>query len=67
MLDIGYLYYIIGLMIVTGMFMLILDVKRYKKDKMNKEHKFAKFLGWMYVVLASTLFLGNWVYQKWLW
>jgi hypothetical protein len=52
--------YIIPLCLITGLIILILDVKGYKISGMNKEKKVAGFLGWANVCIGILLFFGKW-------
>ncbi|MEK3886500.1 CLC_0170 family protein [Bacillus sp. FSL K6-3431] len=67
MLDIGYANYIIVLLIITGILILLLDVKAFNEAKMKKEKKFSQFLGWINITIGVGLFVANWTYQNLLW
>jgi hypothetical protein len=60
----GSFAYIIPLCLITGLFILYLDVKGYKISGMNKERKVAGFLGWANICLGVLLFVGKWVINK---
>lgn len=60
-------YYTVLLLLITGTLVLLFDVKRYTKAKMNKEKKGALFVGWLNVSLAFISFIGYYVYEKWFW
>jgi hypothetical protein len=55
--------YIIPLCLITGFFILRLDVKGYKISGMNKEMKVASFLGWANVCLGVLLYVVKWVFN----
>ncbi|MBP1914518.1 CLC_0170 family protein [Lederbergia galactosidilytica] len=67
MLDIDYGYYLISLLILTGIIILLLDVKSYSRNNQKKEKKVALFLGWGNIVLGSAFYIVSWVYQRWFW
>jgi len=64
---IGYLNYTVFLLVVTGILILLFDVKGYKLEKMKKEAKVSKYIGWVNVVLGLAVFISNWVYHQWVW
>lgn len=67
MLDISYGYYLISLFILTGITILLLDVKNHSKGNQKKEKKVTLFLGWGNIVLGSGFYIVSWIYQKWFW
>lgn len=67
MLDIGYTYYLIFLFILTGVMMMIVDVKAYNKAKMKREQKYAKILGWVNIILGVMIYIANLTYETWFW
>ncbi|GIN72055.1 hypothetical protein J14TS2_25300 [Bacillus sp. J14TS2] len=67
MLDISYGYYLISLFILTGIIILLLDVKTHSTTNQKKEKKVTLFLGWANIVLGSTFYIVSWIYQKWFW
>lgn len=64
---IGYLNYVLVLLIVTGILILFFDVKGYNMAHMKKEEKTARYLGWFNVSVGILMFTGNWAYQMWFW
>ncbi|MEH7419435.1 CLC_0170 family protein [Neobacillus drentensis] len=64
---IGFLPYVIVIFIVTGLFILLVDAKMYKKEKQKKEHKASLIFGWLNIALGLGLFLTNWVYNNFIW
>jgi hypothetical protein len=60
---IGHFTYIILLFLATGAGLLWYDVKEYDKQKMHKEKKTARILGWFNLVLGTVMLLGNWIMQ----
>lgn len=65
--SIGYVNFTIFLLVLTGVVMLRLDVKTYEMDKLLRECKVARVLGWLNIVGGGLALVGNWVYQKILW
>ncbi len=63
----GYINYMVMLLGMSGILILVFDVKAYSLAKMKKEEKAARYIGWFNVSLAILAFVGNWVYQQWLW
>jgi uncharacterized membrane protein len=68
-LTIGtYAYYTSALFLITGILILIFDVKRFdEKAKKNMIQKGSRSLGWINVCLGVVLFFGYWIYNKWFW
>ncbi|MCR2823017.1 CLC_0170 family protein [Lederbergia panacisoli] len=62
-----YLYYLVVLFIMTGIFILFVDAKTFKKIKMDREKKFSLFLGWTNVIGGTGFFIVYWAYQRWFW
>ncbi|WP_199617125.1 CLC_0170 family protein [Paenibacillus alkalitolerans] len=60
---IGHFTYIILLFLLTGAGMLAFDVKDYDKQKMHKEKKTARILGWFNIILGAIMLAGNWIIQ----
>ncbi|WP_207451643.1 CLC_0170 family protein [Bacillus sp. SD088] len=67
MLDISYGYYLISLFILTGIIILLLDVKTHSTNNQKKEKRVILFLGWGNIVLGSGFYIISWIYQKWFW
>lgn len=68
MVDIGYAYYFVSLLIASGAFTLLIDVNTYDDDdKMKKEKKVGKILGWGNIYAGLVLFISWWVYDRWFW
>jgi len=65
--DIGYVGYVVGLLIATGIVMLRFDVVAYAMSKQQTEEKAGRILGWGNIVAGSLLFIANWIYHKWFW
>ncbi|MCM3729411.1 hypothetical protein M3226_27865 [Neobacillus cucumis] len=63
----GFLPYVIVIFIVTGLFILLVDAKMYKKAKQKKERKASLIFGWMNIALGLGLFLINWIYNHFIW
>ncbi|MDF2725932.1 MAG: hypothetical protein K0Q59_5610 [Paenibacillus sp.] len=65
---VGYLNYITMLFLATGAFTLWVDIGHYKKDKgLEKERKVAVFSGWMNISLGVLMFIGSWLYKRYVW
>ncbi|MFK7695749.1 CLC_0170 family protein [Paenibacillus sp. HJGM_3] len=64
---VGYLNYIVGLLLTTGVYILWVDIKNYKKDKMEKEKTAAKISGWINLTLGALMYIVSWVYKRYLW
>ncbi len=62
---IGYLNYVVVLLLITGVLMLVIDAPKYKKDKLAKERKAAIILGVFNISTGVLIFVGNWVYNQW--
>lgn len=58
----SYLAYAIPLLLVSGLFILALDVRYYELAKKDKEKKVSRILGWFNIVLACLLFAGSWIF-----
>ncbi len=65
MFDIGYTYYAVILFLLSGGLVLYIDVKIYRRDKLEKEMKIAKYLGWINLALGVIIFLADWSYYMW--
>jgi uncharacterized membrane protein len=61
----SYMSYAIPLWFVSGLLILILDIKYYELAKKNKEKKVSRFLGWFNIILASLLYVGSWIINEW--
>ncbi|CAM3435665.1 CLC_0170 family protein [Paenibacillus lupini] len=59
--TIGYLYYVITLFIMSGLFILYVDVKDFQKAKQKKEWKVSRFIGWFNLIIGFITLIGNWV------
>lgn len=64
---IGFLSYVVVIFLVTGLFILLIDAKGYKKGAQKKEQKASLILGWVNISLAVGLFLANWIYNNIFW
>lgn len=67
MIDIGYINYLVTLFIVSGYLLLKVDAPLYKNGSMEREKKYAKFLGWSNIALGLIIFVANWVYENFFW
>ncbi|MGO4111577.1 CLC_0170 family protein [Paenibacillus sp. YAF4_2] len=59
--TIGYLYYAIGLFILSGLLIIYIDVEAFKKAKQKKEWKVSRFIGWFNLITGCITLIGNWV------
>ncbi|WP_274648912.1 CLC_0170 family protein [Paenibacillus humicola] len=62
--GIGYIGFIVTLMLITGILTLRIDTKRYEVSGMKREQKAARIVGWFNVVIAIGIYIGNWVIHK---
>lgn len=65
MFEAGYINYVVGLFLLSSVVVLFIDVKIYERDKLKKEGKAARFLGWVNMALGVLVFLVNWGYYAW--
>ncbi|WP_187296342.1 CLC_0170 family protein [Tepidibacter mesophilus] len=49
--------YIIGLLLIVGIYMLVWDCNILKKKKLNKEYNIAKFLGISYIAMSAAYYI----------
>ncbi|MGO4497407.1 CLC_0170 family protein [Paenibacillus sp. 2RAB27] len=59
--------YTVLLLLVSGLLVLVFDVKNYTKANMLKEKKAALFAGWFNISLGVLSFFGYLVYERWFW
>ncbi|RTE10922.1 CLC_0170 family protein [Paenibacillus whitsoniae] len=59
--------YTILLLLITGLLILVFDVKNYGKANMPKEKKVAVIAGCLNISLGVISFLGYLAYEKWFW
>ena len=59
--NLGYLQYIVGLFVVTGLILLLFERKQYTKGDMTREANFARILGWINITLGVVTSSTNWV------
>jgi hypothetical protein len=55
--NFGYMGYIILLLVITGWMLIRLDTNGYKIEKMPRERKLARILGWINISLAGCAFI----------
>lgn len=67
MIYYGYIKYIIILFIISALFILRFDVKLYDREKMKREKKVARFIGWLNLTLGGLMYVLNWAYQMFFW
>ncbi|MFE5320199.1 CLC_0170 family protein [Paenibacillus sp. NPDC056579] len=63
----SYFTYSVPLLLLTGAYVLLIDVKGYRMSSMPKEMKVARMVGWLNLVLGALLFIGKWFLFKWGW
>lgn len=63
--SIGFSIYVIPMLILTGLLLLRIDVKKYALNGMDKEAKTSRFLGWFNFVLGVLLIIANSFLQIW--
>jgi uncharacterized protein with PQ loop repeat len=63
--TIGFINYAITLWLVSGILILVLDVKSYEFAAMYKEKKIARVLGWFNIIFGILSFVGLWAYRTW--
>lgn len=59
--------YTVLLLLISGLLVLVFDVKIYAKVSMLKEKKVAFIVGWFNISLGVLSFIAYWVYEKWFW
>lgn len=52
---------------MTGVYILMFDVKGYKTKNMQKEKKVSTFLGWFNITAGILAYFVNWAYQQIFW
>ncbi|WP_169081468.1 CLC_0170 family protein [Paenibacillus sp. PL91] len=61
--TISYLNYAIFLWIISGLLILLIDVKQFKLVGLSKEHKVSRFIGWFNLIIGILLILFELVLQ----
>jgi len=56
----SYLIYSVPLLLITGLYILVIDVKGYEMESWTKEQKAARILGWINITLGILLIGVNW-------
>lgn len=59
--------YTVLLLIISGLLVLLFDVRNYTKASMQKEKKGALIAGWLNLSLGVLSYFGYLVYEKWFW
>lgn len=59
--------YTVLLLLISGLLVLIFDVKLYASANMTKEKKSAMFTGWLNISLGILSYFGYLVYENWFW
>jgi hypothetical protein len=66
-LYIGYLNFVIAISWVTGLLILLTDVKAYQHASLKKEQKVSKFLGWVNIAIGFGLIAADFIYTRLMW
>lgn len=59
--------YTVLLLLISGLLVLVFDVKIYTKANNLREKKAAIFAGWFNICLGVLSYLGYLVYEEWFW
>ncbi|KRF07152.1 hypothetical protein ASG89_17555 [Paenibacillus sp. Soil766] len=59
--------YTVLLLLISGLLILVFDVKIYTKASMLREKKGALFAGWFNISLGVLSFFSYLAYEKWFW
>ncbi|EGK12494.1 CLC_0170 family protein [Kroppenstedtia eburnea] len=59
--SIGYIQYVIGLLLITGLLILRFDAKMYEMAGMEREQNAARITGWTHLSLGAILTLVTWL------
>lgn len=65
--NIGFIGYAVFVFAITGLLLLLADVKAYKHAGLKRERKVAKILGWTNIIIGTMMMLANWIYQELSW
>jgi hypothetical protein len=52
---------------VTGLLILLTDVKAYQHASLKKEQKVSKFLGWVNISIGFGLIAADFIYTRFIW
>jgi hypothetical protein len=66
-LYIGYLSYVIAICWVTGVLILLTDVKAYQRASMKKEQKVSRILGFVNISIGFGLIAADFIYKQFMW
>jgi hypothetical protein len=61
--TISYLNYAVFLWILSGILILLIDVRGFQLAGMNKERKVSKFIGWLSIIIGLLVFFVNTLLQ----
>ncbi|MGO4544667.1 CLC_0170 family protein [Paenibacillus sp. 2TAB23] len=59
----SYLNYVILLCLLSGILILVIDVRSFEIAGLNKERKVSKYLGWFSILIGSILFMAEIILQ----
>lgn len=65
MVDNEFMQTLIMLFLLSGVLMLIFDVRTYVMADMKKERKAARLLGWTNLILGGLVFVAFHIYNYW--
>ncbi|MFP7296610.1 CLC_0170 family protein [Neobacillus niacini] len=64
---IGYLNFVIGICWVTGLLILLTDVKAYQHASLKKEQKVSRYLGWINISIGFGIMAADFIYTRIMW
>ncbi|UQZ86706.1 hypothetical protein SK3146_05999 [Paenibacillus konkukensis] len=59
--------YSVPLLLLTGAYVLFMDVKGYEMASLAKEARAARWVGWINLAMGAAIFIARWALQKWGW
>jgi len=62
--SVGYLDFIVFLLLFSGVLVLYFDVNTYSKKQMAREMKGSRIMAWLNISLSVVTFIGNWIIQR---
>lgn len=55
------------LLLLTGILLLLVDVKAYNQRSMSREAQWTRRLGWTNIACGVAMYVAGWVYSQWIW
>lgn len=49
---------VLVLFLISALMLIFVDAKAYKKDGLKKEYRFARFFGFLYLILGFVLYFA---------